>query len=106
MIRGLVAPAIVVMSILASQTATLAEPARRAPCGDRNKIIAHLNEGYGEVPVSRGLDAAGRVVEVLAAPSGSWSLLVSMPSGLTCLAASGVAWEDLKPAPSAIGQEH
>ena len=82
-------------SILVASTAT-AQQQQRVPCGERTAIMSHLEDGYSEKPVAMGLDAQGRVLEVLAAPSGTWTMLVSTPGGLTCLIASGVAWEELQ----------
>lgn len=75
---------------------SIAEPSR-VPCGERTAIMSHLEDGYSEEPVAMGIDAQGRVLEVLAAPDGkTWTILVSSPGGLTCLIASGVAWERLR----------
>ena len=81
---------------IAASGATMAQEQQRVPCGDRGAIMSHLEDGYSEKPVAMGLDAQGRVLEVLAAPSGTWTMLVSTPGGLTCLIASGVAWEELQ----------
>ena len=81
---------------LAAPTAASAQEQQRVPCGERTAIMSHLEDGYSEKPVAMGLDAQGRVLEVLAAPSGTWTMLVSTPGGLTCLIASGVAWEELQ----------
>ncbi|MEE8272796.1 MAG: hypothetical protein V3R98_13865 [Alphaproteobacteria bacterium] len=71
--------------------------ARQVPCGERAAIMTRLAAGYGERPVAMALDARGRVLEVLAAPSGTWTMLVSTPGGMNCLIASGIAWEPLTP---------
>jgi len=36
----------------------------------------------------------GSVLEVLASKTGSWTILVTQPSGLLCVVASGEAWEN------------
>ena len=82
-------------AFIASGAAT-AQQQQSVPCGERTAIMSHLEDGYSEKPVAMGLDAQGRVLEVLAAPSGTWTMLVSTPGGLTCLIASGVAWEELQ----------
>ena len=43
-----------------------------------------------------GLTDKGAVLEVFASKNGSWTFLVTMPSGLTCVVASGQSWESLK----------
>ena len=84
------------VSALVASTGATAQQQQRVPCGERTAIMSHLEDGYSEKPIAMGLDAQGRVLEVLAAPSGTWTMLVSTPGGLTCLIASGVAWEELQ----------
>ncbi len=45
-----------------------------------------------------GLASSGGVVEVLTNEKGSsWSIIVTMPSGVTCLVAAGEGWEAVAP---------
>ena len=69
-------------------------------CGERTKLMTHLGENYAEAPVAMGLTSAGAVVEVLTSSSGTWTFLVTYPTGQTCMVASGESWEMLtiKPA--------
>ncbi len=69
---------------------------QRAACGERENVLAHLEGKFSEVPISIGLDHQGRVIEVLVGPSGSWTIIITMTNGLSCLVASGVAWEELE----------
>ena len=39
----------------------------------------------------------GAVLEVFASKKGSWTFLITMPNGLTCVVASGQSWETLAP---------
>lgn len=65
------------------------------PCDTRANILNHLSGQYKEVPVAMGLTSSGAVIEVLTSPSGTWTFLVTYPNGLTCLFASGEAWESV-----------
>lgn len=67
------------------------------PCGDRAAMLVHLEDGYSEKVVAMGLDAQGRMMEILAAPSGTWTMLVTTPGGLACLIASGKEWQGIIP---------
>ena len=82
--------------LIATTAANIAQAQQRVPCGDRTAIMDHLKDGYAETVVAMGLDAQGRVLEVMAADGGTWTMLVTSPGGLTCLIASGVAWEQIK----------
>ena len=69
-------------------------------CGERDQILAQLEELHGEKPQALGLSADGGVVEVLVSPKGGWTILVTYPSRSTCVVAVGENWEALQ----AIGQ--
>ena len=64
-------------------------------CGERNKVVANLKKNYSEVPVSMGLESAGGVIEVLAAPSGSFTIIITRPNGLSCIMVAGEDWENV-----------
>lgn len=66
-------------------------------CGPRKTVVDQLGREYSEVPVTRGVTSEGALMELLASPSGTWTLLISLPNGQTCLAAAGESWEQLDP---------
>ena len=45
--------------------------------------------------MAMGLSVDGRVIELLVSSTGSWSILMSYPSRMTCLVATGDYWESL-----------
>ena len=65
-------------------------------CAPRDVVVDRLADGYGENRQSMGLGANNQVVEVFASDeTGTWTITVTMPNGLTCLVASGQAFEEL-----------
>ena len=63
-------------------------------CGKRANLLQHLKHKYGENPVAIGVTDSGGVVEILASENGStWTLIVTMPNGKTCVMATGKHWE-------------
>lgn len=88
-----------VLSVVASSgNAALAQQPTQNSCTDRTTALSHLSKNYQEEPVAMGLASSGGVVEVLTNDKGSsWSIIVTMPSGKTCLVASGEGWEALQP---------
>ena len=75
-------------------------------CAPRARIVERLAEKYGETRQSVGLGANNAVVEVFAsADSGSWTITVTTAAGLTCLVASGQAFETLAEALPAKGND-
>lgn len=65
-------------------------------CGPRDAVVTRLAEKFGETRQSIGVAANNSVVEVYAShDSGSWTITVTLPNGMTCLVASGQAFETL-----------
>ncbi len=79
--------------ILATQHA-FAQQANRN-CADREKVVERLSATYGESRQSIGLAPNNSVIEVYASlETGTWTITVTMPSGVTCLVASGQNFEN------------
>lgn len=66
-------------------------------CGERADIVGALLQGHDEQPVADGLAGSGGVVELFLSPNGSWTLIMTLPQGKTCLLSSGTNWETFKP---------
>ncbi|MGI3169166.1 hypothetical protein ACRARG_08450 [Pseudooceanicola sp. C21-150M6] len=65
-------------------------------CAPREIIVGRLAEKYGESRQSIALSHGNQMVEVFAsAATGSWTITVTRPGGMTCLMASGKAYETL-----------
>ena len=65
-------------------------------CAQRDAIVERLADKYGETRQSMGLGANNAVVEVFASEeTGTWTITVTLPSGLMCLVATGQAYEPL-----------
>lgn len=68
-------------------------------CAPRDVVLDRLATTFGETRQSIGLGANNMMVEVFASSeTGSWTITVTRPSGLTCLVASGQAFETLSEA--------
>ena len=74
--------------------------AQQAPCGRRAALLDLLRVHFSETPVAIALDAEGRAVEILASPVGTWTILLTIPGGPTCMITSGRDWQPLVPAVS------
>ncbi|AUC55731.1 hypothetical protein CDO87_04395 [Sagittula sp. P11] len=76
--------------------ASLVEAQQLQNCAPREKVVARLADKYGETRQSMGLGSNNAVMEVFASvESGSWTITVTMSNGITCLVASGQAFEEL-----------
>ena len=73
-----------------------AQTAGGGQCAARDKVTAVLNARYHEVRHGMGLAANNTVMELWAsAESGTWTITVTMPSGVTCMVASGQGFETM-----------
>lgn len=75
---------------------THAQAARN--CADRDKVLERLNTAFGETRQSVGLGTNNSMMEIFASEeTGTWTITVTLPTGKTCLIASGQAFENLPP---------
>lgn len=89
---------------IVSTTDVAAQNARN--CAPRDSVVDRLADGYGESRQSMGLGANNAVIEVFASDeTGSWTITVTTPNGLTCLVASGQSFETLAEALPAKGND-
>ncbi len=82
--------------VIAAWLAGSAAYAQGQNCAQRDTVLTRLNSKYGESRQSIGMAPKGRVVEVFAShETGTWTITVTMPNGMTCLVASGQSFESL-----------
>ena len=75
-------------------------------CAPRDIIVEKLASKYGETRQSMGLGANNAVIEVFASDeTGTWTITVTSVHGMTCLVASGQAFETLAEALPATGND-
>lgn len=75
---------------------SLPAAAQQLACAKRSEVLKHLAAKYTEAPVAIGLANNGGVLEVLSSNTGSsWTIIITMPEGPTCLVAAGEHWEKL-----------
>jgi hypothetical protein len=76
-----------------------AEAQGRQACADRAQVVQKLEERFGEALRSIVLHQSDGVVEVYSSEAtGTWTILMTRPDGMSCLLAAGQRWEqDVKP---------
>ncbi len=85
------------LSLSASLADAQAQPGRN--CGSRDQVVERLAEKFGETQRSIGLGANNSMVELFASDrTGSWTITMTNAHGVTCLVASGMAFETTLPA--------
>lgn len=69
-------------------------------CLPRHAVIAQLGDNYSESVIAIGLSNGGGVIEVLTSPKGeTFTIIVTMPNGRSCLIAAGEGWETVPAMP-------
>lgn len=79
---------------LVGATAVPADAAKLV-CKKRSELIDVLARKFGETQQSFGLQNDTRVLEVYASEKGSWTAILTLPDGKSCVVASGQAWTTL-----------
>lgn len=70
-------------------------------CASHAEIAAFLARDHQEQAVASGIANNGGVVEVFADPDGeSWTLLITLPDGQTCMMAAGHSWMEQRDDPT------
>lgn len=92
------------LGVGACLAATSEGVAQAQNCAERTVVLDRLADGYGESRQSIGIGANNSVIEVFASlETGTWTITVTMPNGITCLVASGQAYENLDEEPTPAG---
>ena len=73
--------------ILAASPAAAQDAEKR--CGLRDQMAEVLLRQYDEHPIEKVLSITGIAHEWFASPSGSWTVLMVLPDGVSCAIAAG-----------------
>lgn len=100
---------LVALTAAATAYIALATPASaqsQRSCGPRDIVVTQLAEKYKETRQSVGIGSNNSMVEMFASDdTGSWTIVVTMPNGLSCLIASGQSFEQVAEALPAKGND-
>jgi hypothetical protein len=67
------------------------------PCGNRDDFIKTLADKYNETSRAMGIANRINVVEIFVSAKGTWTIMVTQPTGLTCIIAAGVGYTPSPP---------
>lgn len=79
------------------------EAAAQTACGDRTEVLADLQQRYSEERGAAGITQSGGLLEITVAPTGSWTILLTLPGQPACVVAAGEEWQFMPGAVGAIG---
>lgn len=78
---------------LAVALATAGPAAAQTPqCASRDAIVERLSLQFGEEPIRIAVTSTGDLLEVLASPQGTWTIIITRAGGPTCLMSAGEGW--------------
>jgi hypothetical protein len=73
---------------------TFLDDARAATqCGPHDRLVAALGHKFQEARQGIGLANEQVLVELFVSPKGTWTMTSTNVNGITCILASGEAWE-------------
>ena len=94
MTRGLtIAIAAAALALLVPSPTAAQEPPG-STCATRAEALKNLSDKYSEAPIGMGVTNKGAVIEVLVSQDGvTWTIIITLPNGVSCMVASGESWE-------------
>ena len=96
--RAFAMPAIASTLAFTGVNSSLAETSEPLLCGLRPTIVAGLQQEYAENPAALGVTSPGTVIELYTTTDGgTWTLIVTLGDGTSCVVAAGGEWSDVKP---------
>ncbi|MGE4249268.1 MAG: hypothetical protein AB7F09_07760 [Parvibaculaceae bacterium] len=81
------------MAVAVLFTFTTPTHAQFAMCGERAAIIDQLKTKYQETRQAVGLISNNGAAELYVSEKGTWTMLVTMASGKSCIIAAGHDWD-------------
>ena len=94
--RELIASVFALGALFLATTHAQAQSQPNRNCAPRDIVVERLAAKFGETRQSMGLGTNNQVIEVFASTeTGSWTIVVSNPAGLSCVVAAGQAFENL-----------
>ncbi len=94
LVRLIAVIAIANLLLLGAALISRPAPAQTPDAGlPRPALVELLGDGYAELPVAFGLAENGGLIEVFASADGAtWTMVLSMPNGLSYVVTTGEAW--------------
>ena len=97
-------PVLAMMILTACATPEQAAPSSQAPtvapthqvnlraCNKHDTVSGVLRSKFGERVAGTGITHDGQLMEIYTSPDGVWTIVLTSPSGWSCLVSSGKFW--------------
>ena len=91
---------IALATLVAGVIALPAPASAQSACAPRVDIVEKLKEKYGEDQRGLGLGGKKSVIELWSSDkTGTWTIVMTRPNGVTCIVAAGDTWMEAPPVP-------
>ncbi len=91
-----------ILSLIAIGLTAMGTAQAQAMCMPHEHVVAKLQQHHGESVRGLGLGDRGHtVLELFVSESGSWTILMTRTTGVTCIMATGQSWTNFPMAVSA-----
>ena len=88
--------AVLIAAIGISSLSFVSSAKAQTACAPRADVLEALTKGYTEQAKGMGLASNGNIVELFAGKDGaSWTIVVTLPNGMSCPVFDGEGWEKL-----------
>lgn len=96
---------LILLGLLVVLNAGVAAAQQLTSCAPRDVVLERLAQKYGEDRQYVGLAGPNRIVETFASEeTGTWTIIVTGASGVSCLVASGSGFEHVAEAARSKGE--
>lgn len=85
------------LAILALLLVLVAPSQAQGVCGDRAEIIKTIAAKYKEAPSAWGIAGQRIFIELYLSETGSFTILQTHATGLTCIMSTGTDWQKMPP---------
>ncbi len=68
-------------------------------CTKRTSMVKALSKKYEEQRRGMGIASKAGVMEFYVSEKGTWTMLMTMPNGMSCILAAGKDWEEIAVTP-------
>lgn len=62
-------------------------------CASHESMAAGLKQNFGEEVQAIGITSVGALIEIYTSPRGTWTVVLTIPNGPSCLIADGVDFQ-------------
>jgi hypothetical protein len=78
--------------------------AQASNCAERSILVERLASTFGETRIGVGYQGqSGALIELFAVENGTWTIVLSLPSGVSCVVAVGEVWQTVPADPGPKG---